>query len=67
MSLHIERFIDRVQGLQGGRNTLVMTADEAQALVADLARLLLHMQELQSDVAQPVDQVITVRMDGGSY
>jgi hypothetical protein len=69
MSLHINRFIDRVQGMDT-RTTAVLTmsATEARDLVADLARVLLDLNRLRSALALSDNQeTITVQMDGGSF
>jgi hypothetical protein len=69
MSLHINRFIDRVQGMDP-RTTAVLTmsATEARDLVADLARVLLDLNRLRSALAHTDNQeTITVQMDGGSF
>ena len=69
LSLHINRFIDRVQGLDHRTNqVLTMTATEARDLVADLARVLLDLNALRSrTVNDHREETVTVRMDGGSY
>jgi len=69
MSLHINRFIDRVQGMDLRTNqVLTMSATEARDLVADLARVLLDLNVLRSQtVNNHSEETVTVRMDGGSY
>ena len=69
MSLHINRFIDRVQGmdLRSGQG-LTVSATEARDLVADLARLLLELNTLR--LAAVVDhnkEVVTVQLTGGRF
>ena len=69
MSLHINRFIDRVQGqdARGGRD-LVLTMTEAKDLLADIARLLLDLQTARSTAVNTrSEETITIQMDGGSY
>ena len=69
MSLHIHRFVDRVQGqdARGGRD-LVMTMTEAKDLLADITRLLLDLETARSAaVNNNSEETITVQMDGGSY
>ena len=66
MSLHINRFIDRVRSLEHrGQRDFVMTMAEARDLQADLAKLLLalHMAAKASDP----DANTTVEIDGGLF
>ena len=69
LSLHINRFIDRVQGMDlRSSQGLTISATEARDLVADLARLLLELNTLRlNTVNNRSEEVITVRIDGGSY
>ena len=69
MSLHIHRFVDRVQGqdARGGRD-LVMTMTEAKDLLADITRLLLDLETARSvAVSTNSEETITVKIDGGSF
>jgi len=69
VSLHINRFIDRVQGqdARGGRD-LIMTMTEAKDLLADITRLLLDLETVRRDVVNTrSDETITIKMDGGSF
>jgi hypothetical protein len=69
LSLHINRFIDRVQGqdARGGRD-LVLTMTEAKDLLADITRLLLDLQTVRSAAVNTnSEETITIQMDGGSY
>jgi hypothetical protein len=67
MSAHIQRFIDRVQGLESrGGAQFTMPMSDAKGVVADLTRLLLELNDLkQRPVAQ--EEVIQIKMDGGSF
>jgi hypothetical protein len=69
MSLHINRFIDRVQGMDLRSNQgLTMSVAEARDLVADLARLVLELNTLRSSaVNNHREEVITVQIDGGTF
>ena len=69
MSLHINRFIDRVQGqdARGGRDW-VLTMTEAKDLLADITRLLLDLETIRSiAVNTRSEETITIKMDGGSF
>jgi hypothetical protein len=69
MTLHLQKFIDRVQGHESrGTRDFVMTIADAKAMHADLTRLLLELQDLREQVAKPSqEEVITLQMDGGSF
>jgi hypothetical protein len=69
MSLHLQKFVDRVQGNESrGLKDFTMSMTDARALHADLTRLLIELQALREVVAtQPKEEVITVNMDGGSF
>ena len=66
MSLHINRFIDRVRSAEHrGQRDLVMTMSEARDLQADLAKLLLALHATaQVPVSTSTD---TVEIDGGQF
>jgi len=69
VSLHINRFIDRVQGqdARGGRD-LVMSMVEAKDLLADITRLLLELETVRQAVVNTnSEETITIKMDGGSF
>jgi hypothetical protein len=69
MSLHLQKFVDRVQGNESrGLKDFTMSMTDARALHADLTRLLIELQTLREVVAtQPREEVVTVNMDGGSF
>lgn len=69
MSLHINRFIDRVQGMDlRSAQSITMSPGEARDLVADLARVLLELDTLRSAaVDNHSEEIITVRIDGGTF
>jgi hypothetical protein len=69
LTLHLNKFIDRVQGQEArGAKDFVMTMSDAKNLHADLTRLLLEMHDLREKaVGNRQEEVITVKMDGGSF
>jgi hypothetical protein len=72
MSLHINRFIDRVRAAESRQQRdVIMTVAEARDLHSDITRLLLAVEELRSRpaVTMPGENtnVITVEMQGGSF
>jgi hypothetical protein len=69
MSLHLQKFVDRVQGNESrGLKDFTMSMTDAKALHADLTRLLIELQALREVVSEKTqEEVITVNMDGGSF
>lgn len=67
--LHIKRFIDKVQALDG-KNSKEMTLPmvEAKSLHADITKLLLENTALRNRLEQQVeDDVVSVEMTGGGF
>ena len=69
MSLHLQRFVDRVQGNESrGLKDFTMSMTDARAMHADLTRLLLELTELRTAAAQKQQQeVITVEVNGAAF
>ena len=69
MSLHLQKFIDRVRGHEArGSKDFVMTLAEAKDMHADITRLLLELHDLREQVSKPAsEEVITVQVGGGSF
>ena len=66
MSLHINRFIDRVRSAEHrGQRDFVMTMQEARDLQADLTKLLLALHVAAQ--ATQTDSPTTVDIDGGAF
>ena len=67
MSLHINRFIDRLKAADARRQKdLVMSITDARDLHADITKLLLAVQELQEQrptAASPTE----IQIEGGSF
>jgi len=67
MSLHINRFVDRIKSAEGrNQRDLVMTLSEARDLHADITKILLAIEELRREptvtpTAGPVE------LDGGTF
>ena len=67
MSLHIQRFVDRLRGQEArGVRDFVMRMADAKDLHADITGLLLELQELKQKPSSE-QEVITVKMDGGRF
>jgi len=71
MTIHLTKFIERVQGQQArGARDFIMSLKDAQDLHADITRLLLELQALREHTVttlQKDTEVITVKMDGGTF
>jgi hypothetical protein len=69
MTIHLNRFIDRVQGHEArGSRDFVMSMSDARDLQIDITRLLLTLNDLREQLAATATEpTITVRMDGGSF
>ena len=70
MSLHINRFIDRIKANESrGQRDLIMTMAEAKDLHADITKLLLHIHTLvaQQQSSDDNKQVLEVQVQGGAF
>jgi hypothetical protein len=69
MTLHLQKFVDRVRGHEArGSKDFVMTLAEAKDMHADITRLLLELHDLREQVSKPAtEEVITVQIGGGSF
>jgi len=69
MSLHLQKFVDRVRGHEArGARDFVMTLAEAKDMHADITRLLLELHDLRERASKPVtEEVITVQVGGGAF
>jgi hypothetical protein len=69
LSLHIQRFIDRIRGNEArGSRDFIMPMTDAKGLHADLTDLLLELNTLrQQAYAAKQDEVIQVQVSGGGF
>ena len=67
--IHIQRFIDRLQGFESrGQRDFNMSVKDAKDLHADITRLLVTLESLrQSAEIVKNDEVIQVNVTGGSF
>jgi len=67
--IHIQRFVERLQGFEArGQKDYIMPLKDAKDLHADITKLLLTLEVLrESQQTAPVENVITVNMDGGTF
>jgi hypothetical protein len=63
--IHIQRFIERLQGFDAkGSQNFMMTMKDAKDLHADITKLLLALQNKQTN---NTDEVIEVQITGGKF
>jgi len=69
MTMHLTKFVDRVRGHEArGSKDFIMSMTDAKDLHADITRLLIELRDLREQLTQlPQEEVITVKMDGGSF
>ena len=69
MTIHLTKFVDRVRGAESrGTRDFIMSLKDAQDLHADITRLLLELHTLREHAVKSAqEEVITVKMDGGSF
>jgi hypothetical protein len=69
MSMHINRFVDSIKAHEARQQRdFVMSMRDAKDLHADITKLLLIVQQLQSQALdQQKDSVVTVELQGGSF
>ena len=67
LSIYVKMFNDRVRVMnQTNSPNLVLTAQDARNLHADVFNLLTHIAEL-SDKLENQNEVVEIQMDGGSF
>ena len=69
MSMHIQRFVDRLRGFEA-RNVkdFTMSITDAKDLHSDITRLLLDLQTVKETAIKATqEETITVEMNGGSF
>jgi hypothetical protein len=70
MSIYLQKYVDRVRGLEArGAKDFTMSMADAKDLHADITRLLIDLQNLRETtmLKDTGEEVITVKMDGGSF
>jgi len=69
MSMHLQKFVDRVRGFEArGAKEFMMTMTDAKDLHADITRLLLELHALREQLVQSKEQeVITIAVGGASF
>jgi hypothetical protein len=70
MSLHLQKFVDRVRGHEArGARDFVMSMTDAKDLHADITRLLIELQSLKESTVNSQQQtpITTVQITGGTF
>jgi hypothetical protein len=70
MSIYLQKYVDRVRGLEArGAKDFTMSMADAKDLHADITRLLIDLQNLREHrmLKDTDEEIITVKMDGGSF
>jgi len=69
MSIYLQKYVDRVRGLEArGSKDFTMSMADAKDLHADITRLLIDLQNLrEQSLKAPEEEVITIKMDGGTF
>jgi len=70
MSLHLQKFVDRVRGFEArGVKDFTMSMQDAKDLHADITRLLINLQTFQEIEATKAtqDTVTTIEVRGGTF
>jgi hypothetical protein len=69
MSLHINRFVDRLRGFEArNQKEFTMSLNDAKDLHADITRLLNRLQALQEQATNSVkDETVRVELTGGKF
>lgn len=70
MSLHINRFVDKIRATENrGQREVIMTINEAKDLQADITKLLANLQEYHEKYSgkDAAPETITVEMQGGTF
>jgi hypothetical protein len=69
MTIHIQRFVDRVRGAEArGAKDFNMSMQDARDLHADITRLLLDLHNLKEYTTnKQTDNTITLDINGGAF
>lgn len=70
VSIHLQKFVDRVRGLEArGAKECIMSLQEAKDLHADITRLLINLETLREEKTntQSKDEAIVLEVSGGDF
>ena len=67
MSMHINRFVDRIKAHESrAARDFVMSMQDARDLHADITKLLMQLQSL-TESKNTLDEVISIEVHGGGF
>lgn len=68
MSIHINRFIDRLRQAEGRQQKdIVLSLSEARDLHSDITRLLLSLEDLRNQPQPISEEKFEIRVAGGDF
>jgi hypothetical protein len=68
MSLHLQKFIERIRGHEArGTKDFIMPMADAKGMAADLTELLLELNQLKTEKFADSQEVIEVKLSGGGF
>jgi hypothetical protein len=68
MSLHLQKFIERIRGHEArGVKEFVMPIADAKGMAADLTELLLELNQLKTEKLTGLQEVVQIKLAGGGF
>lgn len=68
MSIHLQKFIERIRGHEArGTKDFIMPMADAKGMAADLTELLLELNQLKTEKLAGSQEVIQVQLAGGGF
>jgi hypothetical protein len=68
ISIHVKNFNERVKAMnQTQSRELIMSAQDARSLHADIFAILAHVTELSSQLRDGSSDVVQISVDGGGF
>jgi hypothetical protein len=68
MSIHLQKFIERIRGHEArGVKEFVMPIAEAKGMAADLTELLLELNQLKTEKLAGSQEVVQIKLTGGGF
>jgi len=67
--IHLQKFIDRVQGTESrGLKDVTIPLSDAKSMAAELTRILLELQSVRENRAMSTaNEITTIEVDGGKF
>jgi hypothetical protein len=68
MSIHLQKFIERIRGHEArGTKDFIMPMADAKGMAADLTELLLELNQLKTEKLTGSQEVVQVQLSGGGF